>query len=285
MWPLVSVLDGSIVVSLEQVEAAVRLLANRVRVVAEGAGAAALAAALCSGGRRSGGAVISGGNIDARRVRLDRGGLAAVTGAGPRIILLALALSACAAMSSPIPTGTATAIAGSFAAQSASPSLAATRVRRPPAPADELDGPSPAAGGPHLDACRGREDAYLFGGRDGAGRAFDDLWVYDLAGSVAATRHSRPGGAIRAQRGVGGIGLVIFAGQSPTTFFNDLWAYDPAADRWHGLPAVATRRWRATELRRARSGRPPLDQPRLHQRGLALRRHARLRLHHAGMDR
>ena len=29
----------------------------------------------------------------------------------------------------------------------------------------------------------------------------------------------------------------IFAGQSPTTFYNDLWAYDPAADRWRELPA------------------------------------------------
>ena len=66
MWPLVSsVLDGSIVVSLEQVEAAVRLLATRTRVVAEGAGAAALAASLTGqAGEGSVVAVISGGNID-----------------------------------------------------------------------------------------------------------------------------------------------------------------------------------------------------------------------------
>ena len=66
MWPLASsVLDGSIVVSLEQVEAAMRLLAGRVRVVAEGAGAAAVAAAL-TGTAGSGPvvAVVSGGNID-----------------------------------------------------------------------------------------------------------------------------------------------------------------------------------------------------------------------------
>jgi threonine dehydratase len=65
MWPLVaSVLDGSIVVSLEQVEAAMRLLVGRVRVVAEGAGAAAVAAAL-TGTAGSGpvAAVVSGGNI------------------------------------------------------------------------------------------------------------------------------------------------------------------------------------------------------------------------------
>jgi threonine dehydratase len=66
MWPLVSsVLDGSIVVSLEQVESAVRVLTSRVRVVAEGAGAAALAAALTGqAGEGPVVAVISGGNID-----------------------------------------------------------------------------------------------------------------------------------------------------------------------------------------------------------------------------
>lgn len=66
MWPLVaSVLDGSIVVELEAVADALRLLATRNRVVAEGAGAASLAAALT--GRAGNGrvvAVISGGNID-----------------------------------------------------------------------------------------------------------------------------------------------------------------------------------------------------------------------------
>jgi threonine dehydratase len=66
MWPLVSsVLDGSIVVELEAVAEALRLLATRNRIVAEGAGAAALAAALT--GQAGTGrvvAVISGGNID-----------------------------------------------------------------------------------------------------------------------------------------------------------------------------------------------------------------------------
>lgn len=66
MWPLTSsVLDGSIVVSLEEVADAMRTLAARGRVIAEGAGAAALAAALT--GRAGEGrvaAIISGGNID-----------------------------------------------------------------------------------------------------------------------------------------------------------------------------------------------------------------------------
>ncbi|HXV95473.1 MAG TPA: threonine/serine dehydratase [Gaiellaceae bacterium] len=67
MWKLARPLvGGTVVVSLEETAAAVRLLAERVRVVAEGAGALAVAAALS--GRAGGGkivAIVSGGNIDA----------------------------------------------------------------------------------------------------------------------------------------------------------------------------------------------------------------------------
>lgn len=59
-------LDGSVVVSLDEVAAAVRLLAVRTHVVAEGAGAASLAAALS--GRAGAGrmaCIVSGGGIDA----------------------------------------------------------------------------------------------------------------------------------------------------------------------------------------------------------------------------
>ncbi len=66
MWPLVqSLLAGTIVVSVAQVAAAVRTLAERSRVVAEGAGAAALAAALTGAldGQRVV-CIVSGGNID-----------------------------------------------------------------------------------------------------------------------------------------------------------------------------------------------------------------------------
>ncbi len=66
MWKLVTeLLAGSIVVGLEQVASAVRLLVERARVVAEGAGASSLAAALS--GKAGPGrivCVISGGNID-----------------------------------------------------------------------------------------------------------------------------------------------------------------------------------------------------------------------------
>ncbi|MCH8020816.1 threonine/serine dehydratase [candidate division KSB1 bacterium] len=66
MWPLVSnLIDDSLVVSLQQVSRALKLLIERNRVIAEGAGAAAVAAAL-SGKAGSGKIVciVSGGNID-----------------------------------------------------------------------------------------------------------------------------------------------------------------------------------------------------------------------------
>jgi threonine dehydratase len=66
MWPLVAPLvDGALAVPIADVAAAVRLLAERARVVAEGAGALALAAALT--GRAGTGkvvCVVSGGNIN-----------------------------------------------------------------------------------------------------------------------------------------------------------------------------------------------------------------------------
>lgn len=66
MWPLAKMLlDGSLVMSLAEVAEAVRLLAERNRVIAEGAGATGVAAALA--GKAGGGKVVcivSGGNID-----------------------------------------------------------------------------------------------------------------------------------------------------------------------------------------------------------------------------
>jgi len=66
MWPLVSeLLDGSLVVTLEDIAAAIRLLAERNRVIAEGAGAASVAAALAGkAGHGKVVCVVSGGNID-----------------------------------------------------------------------------------------------------------------------------------------------------------------------------------------------------------------------------
>lgn len=69
MWPLLkSLVDESIVVPLDSVAAAMRTVAERTHVVAEGAAATAVAAALS--GRAGSGkivAVVSGGNIDLTR--------------------------------------------------------------------------------------------------------------------------------------------------------------------------------------------------------------------------
>ena len=66
MWPLArQLLDGALVVSVDQIAAAVRLLAERARVVAEGAGAAPLAAAITHRLHGNVVCIVSGGNIDA----------------------------------------------------------------------------------------------------------------------------------------------------------------------------------------------------------------------------
>jgi threonine dehydratase len=70
MWPLAkSLLEGSIVVTVAQIASAVKLLAERCRVVAEGAGAASVAAALSGqlDGKRVV-CVVSGGNIDTEKL-------------------------------------------------------------------------------------------------------------------------------------------------------------------------------------------------------------------------
>jgi threonine dehydratase len=69
MWERMhGLVDGSIVVTLDEVRQAMKLVAEKVRVIAEGAGATAAAAALS--GRAGEGpivAVISGGNIDLKK--------------------------------------------------------------------------------------------------------------------------------------------------------------------------------------------------------------------------
>jgi len=70
MWPLVNgLLAGSLVAELDEVAASVRLLVDRNRIVAEGAGATAVAVTL--GGAAGGGKVVcivSGGNIDVTKL-------------------------------------------------------------------------------------------------------------------------------------------------------------------------------------------------------------------------
>ena len=71
MWPLArEALDGAFAVPIDDAAAAVRLLVDRARIVAEGAGALALAAALAGrGGNGKVVCVVSGGNIDEAKLR------------------------------------------------------------------------------------------------------------------------------------------------------------------------------------------------------------------------
>lgn len=69
MWERMKpVVDGSIVVTLEETKKAMRILAEKVRIIAEGAGALPLAAALT--GKAGDGpivAIVSGGNLDLKK--------------------------------------------------------------------------------------------------------------------------------------------------------------------------------------------------------------------------
>jgi threonine dehydratase len=69
MWErLQPVVDGCIVVTLEETKRAMRMMAERIRVIAEGAGALPLAAALTGkAGRGPIVAIVSGGNIDLQK--------------------------------------------------------------------------------------------------------------------------------------------------------------------------------------------------------------------------
>jgi len=137
--------------------------------------------------------------------------------------------------SSPVPVPT-----GTQPAPSATP---------PPTPEDSLDWIERAdvAAGPSA-----REDhtwtvdgdgttAYLFGGRDG-GDTSDELWVFDLRTeewAIAAPSGPSPDARFgHTATWVPEVGLVIWSGQAGSTFFDDIWAYDPTAGAWRELPSL-----------------------------------------------
>jgi threonine dehydratase len=69
MWERMKpVVDGSLVVSLEETRRAMRLMAEKARIISEGAGAMPLAAALT--GKAGTGpivCIVSGGNVDLKK--------------------------------------------------------------------------------------------------------------------------------------------------------------------------------------------------------------------------
>jgi hypothetical protein len=161
------------------------------------------------------------------------------------ILVPAMLLAACST-ASPTPDGS---LAPSQAASATPAASAATSSDPSAAPSEVVSGWRQLAvgGGPSA-----REDhtwtlaadgatAYLFGGRTTDNTPLADLWAFDLA-SDTWQEVAPVGGGPAARFGhnaawAEGIGLVIFAGQAGTSFFNDLWAFDPAASAWEQLPA------------------------------------------------
>jgi hypothetical protein len=87
----------------------------------------------------------------------------------------------------------------------------------------------------------GGQTAYLFGGRSG-GTAFDDLWAYDLDDGtwqeikVTGPRPAARFGHEAAWTPVNG-GLLVTLGQAGSTFFGDIWLFEPSTSTWRELPS------------------------------------------------
>ena len=156
--------------------------------------------------------------------------------------VIAMTLAACAATPSlsgsvavsPTPTVGASSSAGAVS-PTAAPTAAPVGWRR-----ISPSGDVPPAREDHtLTVTPDGATAYLFGGRTADGKALDDFWALDLATDTWSQLHADgpPARFGHNAAWADGIGLVVFAGQSPAAFYNDLWAYDPAADDWTELPA------------------------------------------------
>ena len=167
------------------------------------------------------------------------------------LVALSVVAAACASAVSPTPGAT----GGSGQPPvSIAPTASATTAPSPtavPTPATvalptagawtrlSVDGPAPAAREAHTWTVDpdGRT-AYLFGGRDGS-TVFGDLWRFDLA--AGRWEELRPPGTKPPARfgqnavWLAGKGLVVFAGQASSGFFNDLWLYDPLSAGWSEL--------------------------------------------------
>lgn len=175
-----------------------------------------------------------------------------------RVAAVALLVAACAApgasrdptFGNPIPT-TQPPSPSPGATGSPAPTPGATPAPTIAAPSSgtwariEASGPLPAAREDHtwtLDEAG--EVAYLFGGR-GGGEAYGDLWRFDLA-AATWSRVDVSGRAPAPRFGheaawLPGRGLVVTLGQSPSSFFDDIWLFDPAARTWRELPSAGAR--------------------------------------------
>jgi hypothetical protein len=168
-------------------------------------------------------------------------------------VAMLLAVAACGGPGASEPPDPSSPVASPTLAPTASPPSESSGLPSPAgssAPAVLAWSPLEPAGA----APAGREDhtwtldpggriGWLFGGRDG-GTVFDDLWRYDLA-TDAWTAVSPDGAGPAGRFGhtatwVDGIGVVVWSGQAGSTFFDDLWAYDPGTNRWSELAATGS---------------------------------------------
>ncbi|HEX2170994.1 MAG TPA: kelch repeat-containing protein [Dehalococcoidia bacterium] len=131
----------------------------------------------------------------------------------------------------------------------------------PPAPSGRVSGPAPAATAPaelaqsgwtveleagpparrdhSLTAVPAEGALYVFGGRS-HGNPRDDLWVFDpqqgrwsevpVTGARPPARYGH-----NALFDQAGRRLIVALGQAGSTFFNDVWAFDPATSIWREL--------------------------------------------------
>ncbi|MEZ4521403.1 MAG: kelch repeat-containing protein [Thermomicrobiales bacterium] len=123
----------------------------------------------------------------------------------------------------------------------------ATRPQPTPTPPPEPgwteltpQGEPPAARRDHsLVADRTGERIYLFGGRAGS-QPLQDLWVFDIPANrwILAEPTGNPPPARFGHNAVFDDQqqfVVIFGGQAGSTFFNDVWIYDPVRNAWTEL--------------------------------------------------
>lgn len=165
-----------------------------------------------------------------RLSRRDALGAAFAVGAGA----LGLPLAACGDGERAVPEGSqpTAGITPTPGAASTASSMIAPRGWR------KLEGSgTPGARRDHalaVDSVAGR--VYVHGGR-ASGTPKDDLWRFDVA-LGQWDRLTPSGEAPKARFGhnaawdAAGKRLLVFGGQAGSTFFNDLWAYDPASNRW-----------------------------------------------------
>jgi N-acetylneuraminic acid mutarotase len=87
------------------------------------------------------------------------------------------------------------------------------------------------------------DQAILFGGVDGVGSFLNDTWAYDPA--AEEWTELDPAGAVPPARGYSamvydpaGKRFVLFGGAAEDGYYNDTWAYDPAAGAWTELKPI-----------------------------------------------